>query len=123
MDYKEFELGEEREELAQIERQDVLETNYARDVRQIYNVAVKNTDASAICHQLLACLHNKRGSIDITGLRQLDANNRSAVLRLIDVLCVPSSISDGGLFDGMVLIDGKRESLLSKDQIVGLGLD
>lgn len=123
MDYKEFELAEEQEELAQITRQDILDANYARDVLQIYNVAVKKTGASAICHQLLACLHNKRGSIDITGLRQLDANNRSAVLRLIQVLCVPGSISDGGLFEGMVSISGEREALLSHEQIAVLSLD
>jgi hypothetical protein len=111
------------EETDELRRETKIRYTYEDDVRTLQVLVLGRTGVSAICKEVLSCIHHKRGTIDVTGLRQLDPKNRLRVLRLLDVLSSPGMISDGfGLRVG-IMSDGNKKALLTDVEIEELGIE
>lgn len=93
-------------------RLEAMKAGFPADVRRLHDLAVDGTGAAAICVQILRCLHQKRGTVDLFELRRLDLTNKAAAMRLIELCGNPSMLSDSGLM-----------GILSPDEIEALFAD
>lgn len=93
-------------------RLDAMRSSYAYDVCRLFDLAARRTDATEICVQILRCLHQKRGLVDLFELRRLDLTNKAVAMRLIELCGSPSMLPDSGLM-----------GILSPDEIEALFAD
>ncbi|WP_207472097.1 hypothetical protein [Paracoccus fontiphilus] len=107
-----------RQQQAEDVRRSEMEATYPADVRALYAVMMERTGVAHVIRQLLRAVHRKQGQLDLHELHRLDFDNRARVLRLVEVMAMPSILPDAGLS-----CDLEGRPILTADEITVLLAD